>query len=272
MASKLIFYYGGNIHSWRGVAGFEKLLDALPAICFTYYYKEGFEALKTEVRSRGIHVFLDSGAFSFLRAADRSGKRLDRKQADSLIEEYAAWIRKQEQDFAFDFVCTFDYVRDPKEVLRVTRRLEMLGVPAVPVYHAGTSITALHKLIDEGYKRICISRGTEFTRHGQTRAFLDQVFQVTEKAGVECHGLACTSSQVLRGYPWYSVDSTSWMASAAYGYTISLDGERRPSSKLKATVAGNQEDNYVLRGLANVKAYQALLERIAPPTLRRTLF
>jgi len=272
LANKPIFYFGGRFATWHIYNGFEQLLDLMPAACYSYYYKEDFEVMLPEMRERKIPAFLDSGAFSFLRAADKLGQQLSCTDANQHVKEYAAWI--QAIKFPFDFVCTFDYIRDPKEVLRVTRMLERLGVPrVVPVYHAGTSITALHKLIDAGYRRICISRGMEFSRHGQTRAFLDQVFNVTEKDKIECHGLACTSIPVLLNYPWYSVDSTSWLMTAMNGFVLSLSGEERiPSSRKKAKVSARLEDDRVQRARANLKAYQAILDRIPTYQGKRTLF
>ncbi|MFA6041810.1 MAG: hypothetical protein WC733_09940, partial [Methylophilus sp.] len=39
----------------------------------------------------------------------------------------------------------------------------------------------------------------------------------TLRADVKTHGLGITSEKLLTAYPWYSVDSTSWLSFARYG-------------------------------------------------------
>ena len=46
--------------------------------------------------------------------------------------------------------------------------------------------------------------------------WLDKVYSIL-KADYRTHGLAATSAQLLKRYPFYSVDSINWKASSMYG-------------------------------------------------------
>lgn len=50
------------------------------------------------------------------------------------------------------------------------------------------------------------------------------VFRESQLAKVKVHGFAVTSLSILNDYPFFSVDSTSWMAGAMYGVTYNYDG------------------------------------------------
>ena len=92
-------------------------------------------------------------------------------------------------------------------VYAATKRLQELGIRPIPVYHGDASITWLHKYIDAGHKLIGLSKRYFIGNRNGLRRYYDQVFNITEKYGVSCHGFACTGSEMWT-YPWYSVDST----------------------------------------------------------------
>jgi hypothetical protein len=198
------------------------ILDVLKFTCLSFYYRKQAEACLPEFRQRGIRVFLDSGAFTYLMRAQKTGVILDKKIVDRVLVEYAAWVRKI--NFQFDFCATFDYVREPKEVIRVTQRLKAEGLSAVPVYHGTSSLNALRQYIDAGHKFILISKGAYIGTWSMTRPFLDQVFNITEKYGIACHGLACTGPEIIK-YPWHSVDSARWIKAALYGWLLEPKGD-----------------------------------------------
>lgn len=131
-----------------------KVLPLAKFWCLSYFKHEAH--LVKQAKAQGCRIFLDSGAFSYLMQAQKRGQVLTPKDADAIANKYVDWVYAME--FPFDFIATFDYVRDPKIVLQMTRKIERRGLKPVPVYHNGTSITALHKLIDKGYQFIAIPR------------------------------------------------------------------------------------------------------------------
>jgi hypothetical protein len=207
---KPIFYHGclANDAATMRAAG-------LKAYCLSYYWGWQGKNWKPVTSHPGYNdpecrAFLDSGAFSYL-AAGYSGKasrvQIER-EVDTYVEAYARWT--QTHGKRFDFYVTFDYVVEAPVVYQVTQRLQKLGIRPVPVYHGDASISWLRRYIDEGHKLIGISKRFFLNDGRGLRRYYDQVFNITEKCNVACHGFACTGADMWR-YPWYSVDSTSFV-------------------------------------------------------------
>jgi hypothetical protein len=58
------------------------------------------------------------------------------------------------------------------------------------------------------------------------RRYFDMVFNLTERHGVACHGFAVTGDWMFE-FPWYSVDSLTWLKAAAYGKIIDIRPEKQ---------------------------------------------
>lgn len=97
------------------------------------------------------------------------------------------------------------------------------GLPVekvVPVFHQGDDFTWLRKYVTEGVPYIGISPANDRTSH-QRQMWLDNCMPfVCNQKGmpiVKFHGFAVTSIPLILRYPWYSVDSASWLKFAIYG-------------------------------------------------------
>ena len=93
------------------------------------------------------------------------------------------------------------------------------GLNPIPVFHCGESFKWLDKIL---------STGTEYFGLGAlvgkpksiTRNFFNKVFAYLEKQGasnVKVHGFGIASIDLIINYPWYSVDSTTWVKGGAFG-------------------------------------------------------
>jgi hypothetical protein len=216
-------------------------------------------------REPKVRCFLDSGAYSAQMQSIRKGKPLDKKTADGIVNKYIDFIYTT--DFLFDFLVTFDYLRDPEIVLWSAKKIEARGLHPVPVYHQGSSITALRDLIDRGYTLIGISLADPriFTR---TKPFLDHVFNLTEKYGIRCHGLGAGGREIL-SYPWFSVDSTTWLQDSRLGNIgqMSLNDrhlyQKVPISSRKSAVGNSMVgDTYAERVVHNIRFWNDLMDRL----------
>jgi hypothetical protein len=59
---------------------------------------------------------------------------------------------------------------------------------------------------------------SDFLRH--TDNFFYRLTDDSNQPIIKVHGFACTSVHVISRYPWYSVDSTTWRKTPAYGSLI----------------------------------------------------
>jgi hypothetical protein len=91
----------------------------------------------------------------------------------------------------------------------------------IPVFHRGETGKWLKKMIDFGAPYIGIGQAVNFGSKANQKKWLDGLADViVDGAGrprVKTHGFAVTSFQLMKHFPWHSVDSTSWLKQAAFG-------------------------------------------------------
>lgn len=166
-------------------------------------------------------IMLDSGAYS----AWKSKASID-------IDEYAIFI-KQNIEYIESYVnldCipgSFGVIPDAAEVERSAAvswenliHLQSYDLDPVPVFHMGERFFWLQKMIDHGCEYIGISPANDRTTY-QKRLWLDRVFElITDSHGlpiVKTHAFGVTAASLINKYPWYSVDSASWIFTSAMG-------------------------------------------------------
>jgi hypothetical protein len=92
----------------------------------------------------------------------------------------------------------------------------------LPVIHYGTPLKWVEKHLDEGYEYIGLGGiGQEISRYVYFR-WADSVFNLLcsnrkRLPIAKTHGFAMTAYGLLIRYPWYSVDSASWVKAAGFG-------------------------------------------------------
>ena len=162
-------------------------------------------------------VFLDSGAFS----AWTKGVEID-------IQRYIEFI-KQNQDVItvyanLDVISPDRFSMGTKESAELTLRnqkiMEQVGLSPLPVFHIGEPFEYLEYYINY-YDYIGL--GGMVGKSRQTlSSWLDVVFgkYVCDGKGypkVKVHGFGLTCAQLMVKYPWYSVDSSTWIREAVMG-------------------------------------------------------
>lgn len=156
------------------------------------------------------NFLLDSGGFTA------------RKQGTPIaVEQYRDYVNQTESKVVFNLD-----TRDPDETLRNQAFLEKeTKAYVIPVYHFSEFKDPKYRdLIDyyaKNYKYISLG-GTAEGAQGNTKnkeLFFDYCFsRVRDKAKV--HGLAVTSYKMMLRYPWFSVDSTTWLVPEMYGQLV----------------------------------------------------
>lgn len=195
-----------------------------------FYNKRMHQSLDVSVE-KGVGIMMDSSAHTLHSMAigkSRAKGVESHKDIESLVEkliaDYAPWCKKNEK--IWDFYVTLDYIRDCPTIFKITERLEKFGITPSPVFHGDQDINDwFMRYVDKGYKLICI--GTIHRPTWKDKCYYyDTVFNLSEKHGIMLHGLAVTSLSLMFRYPWYSVDSTTYVKTAAYGKIICIDPVR----------------------------------------------
>lgn len=123
---------------------------------------------------------------------------------------------------AYSFCLNLD-TTSVEESLRNQRYLEAKGyLHPMPVYHYSDWVSSenrglLQRFIDDGYGYIGLGgvAGVKASKDNFKRYF-DFCFITTQKSA-RLHGLGMTSSTLMAHYPFYSVDSKTWLVSGLYG-------------------------------------------------------
>lgn len=202
------FYHGPNRASHKKILG-------------SFHDKRIGDAMESVLSPHNFDTFLDSGAYS----AWSRGASID-------LDEYCAFIKANIEHITVysNLDCIPGQKGKPptaKEKEEAAARswdnflyMRNEGLSPLPVYHVGESTSWLHKMLDYGCDYIGLG-GLVGTPAPVRRRWLDSVFSmITDQHGapmVKTHGFGVTSMPLMFRYPWYSVDSTSWIRVAASG-------------------------------------------------------
>lgn len=174
------------------------------------------------IRQNGHSIFLDSGAFSMFTL----GKTIN-------LDQYAKFISKR-ADY-LEVASNVDVIGGGNELASYKNQKYLEGfklpVPVCPVHHARDRDEWLVKYLDEGYPYIFLGGMVPET----TGYLIDWLDHIWDKylalpdgtARVKVHGFGLTTFELMDRYPWYSVDSTSWVMISMFG-NILLEVEGKP--------------------------------------------
>lgn len=178
--------------------------------CVTFEGEEFQERLDSNQK---IHYSkATSGAPQFL--ADFSFN--DNQDVRTYIKNYAEFIKKyMGQLLAY---VNLDIIYNAEESWKNQQFLESEGLRPVPVYHYGEDISHWKRMVDN-YEYIGIGGVAGGVTLQQFVNFADPAFEYLWRTHPDCkvHGFAVTSHQLMTRYPFWSVDSTTWLKHAAYG-------------------------------------------------------
>lgn len=163
-----------------------------------------------KIRRDGIRVFLDSGAYS----AYTQGVTVD-------IGRYCDYIHRNAD--IVEFPSVLDAIGDAEGTWRNQEEMQRRGVRPLPCFHYGEPLEVLDYYM-ANYDYITIG-GMVPISTPQLKIWLDRIWDehLTLPDGtpkVKVHGFGLTSLPLMFRYPWYSVDSSTWVQWAANGMIL----------------------------------------------------
>lgn len=192
----------------------QALVQNLPHILESYHYVEK-QTFVDHMRRDGAKVFLDSGAFS----AWNIGTTID-------MVAYCNYIKRNEDILRVDdgdiMASVLDGIGDPLKTYQNQLAMEQMGVRPLPCFHFGEDVRYLDWYV-QNYKYITIG-GMVGKSVPQLRQWLDRIWpHMIDGSGrpkLKVHAFGITSIPIMKEYPWYSCDSSSWIQAAAFGSII----------------------------------------------------
>ena len=155
-----------------------------------------------------VDLFLDSGAFS----AWSQGQEID-------IYKYIDFIKENES--VITLYSNLDVIGSSEGTWKNQMIMENAGIKPVPVFHYGENIKWLKRILARGYDYISLGGMVPISTK-ELIPWLDMLWSnyLTDEKGfpiVKVHGFGLTSLVLMLRYPWYSVDSTSWVVTGRMG-------------------------------------------------------
>lgn len=154
-------------------------------------------------------IFLDSGAFS----AMTQGAEID-------IDAYIRFIKKYND--VIDYYAALDVIGDPVKSYENAMYMKKRGLNPIPVYHLIDRKFYWFKKIANEFPYIGLGGMTGTPIERKERIYLiTKCFNYMVDAGllkdVRVHGFGCTSVRAMVMFPWYSVDSSTWIQVSRHG-------------------------------------------------------
>jgi hypothetical protein len=193
----------------------KEIVHGIPHILESYHYI-GSQRFIDQMRADDAKVFLDSGAFS----AYTLGVDID-------LPTYCDYIKRNADLWRVEdgvmMASVLDGIGDPLKTYQNQLAMEQLGAKPLPCFHAGEDERYLEHYV-KNYEYITLG-GMVGSSTKQLCIWLDRMWDkyLTDGSGrprLKVHGFGITAIPITERYPWYSVDSSSWIQSAAFGSII----------------------------------------------------
>jgi hypothetical protein len=201
-------------------------LDNLPfgvMVSYVYWHPKDQERMEW-AQEHGRPTFLDCGAFSALTL----GVYID-------VNEYIKFAKARKH--LFTHIASLDVVYDAKETAANHQRMLDAGFTnAIPAFHANDPWEYLDAM--EGSERVALGGVAGMAAKKKPgarwlRRCFDRVHQWEHPP--KMHGFGITGPEWLWGFPWDSVDSSSWFMAARFcrmffrkGWGLKAHGKKDP--------------------------------------------
>jgi hypothetical protein len=242
----------------------QKFMDVLNEcdvknILMSYYWVRKNSDL--EEFSKRCKIFLDSGGYS----ARKQGVEIN-------VDEYGKFLERNKE---YIFAAANLDVYDLNVALQNQKTLEQY-FPVIPVFHYTEYAQGREDLLREfceKYPYVALGgmAGTNLDKK-LVYNFLNFCFKITTRYKIKVHGFGITAVKYLTEYPFFSVDSTTWLSGGQYGNILKwdrknfhLDGSIHYSNRdkfLKYNLDTDLTGEYRGRIVNNVKELQKVEEDI----------
>lgn len=179
-----------------------------------------------------MNLLLDSGAFSVWK----KGISID-------IEEYCDFIvRYNIKDYI-----VLDVVGDiEKTNINYDFMSSKLGKKPIPVFHYGSDFKYLDNLVINQHNLICLG-GTVGLNRQKKISFFNEVF--ARFPNQKFHGLGLTEIGIIQSFPFYSIDSTTWLIADKSYEILNNNGKREVRKDLSSEERFNINIQFFLRNV-----------------------
>lgn len=185
-------------------------LSNLALLVSYWYVKNGMgQSVIEHCVSRDVPLFLDSGAFSAMT-----------KEVTIDLREYTEFCLEQANKFSV--IASLDVIGNYKKTAENHDYMRSRGVKSIPTFHVNAPFSELDRLCSEN-EYIALGVAGMQRRRKSLMSWLSKCFR-TNNGRAKFHGFALTSPVVMYSFPWFSVDSSTWLSGRRFGTIIVRNG------------------------------------------------
>ena len=144
-----------------------------------------------------------------------------------------------------------------KETLENQKALEDAGYKPIPIYHWSEFASDDREIIQDWIKKYDYIATGGVAAHGlkqkQKKQFYDYVFKHTRDK-IKVHGLGMSSIKPCETYPFYSVDSSTWLQFEKFGASRMFP-DKKMRKVMAATVHYSHRNQYEIVWYLNFEVY-----------------
>ena len=217
------------------------------------YWDENLPKFKAE----GGIFMTDSGAFSFMAKFRDGSPEMEEATKEEFwlpyLHDYIEWIRAH-KDYIFcaanldlDKIVGFSVVdKWNKEYFEPLEK--ETGVQIVYVAHEESNEDGAKGFMSR-FEYYC-KKYPYVGANQMWKSRAPQIYQMVKRYNVRVHGFAWTDLPLLRRYPFFSVDSVTWLGGVRFGITYDYDGKNfRSLDMTKKTVRRTRQLKYEKAGI-----------------------
>lgn len=166
-----------------------------------HYFADKMDYIKEIKKQFKLKLFIDSGAFSAFT-----------QDAEINIDEYIEFIHALKPDLYVGL----DSITSYKITLENQRIMEEAGLNPAPTFHVGEPIKVLEQFV-ERYPYIAL--GGMVGAGSKIQPFLKGCWKLIlqKNPKLKVHGFGLTDQDIIKDYPFYSVDSSSYSGGVRFG-------------------------------------------------------
>lgn len=201
-------------------------------------------------------VFVDSGAFTYNQ--DDKYKSFTIEQWERHIDKYLTWAREHADHIFAIANLDLEYLVGADIVQEWNRKyfepfMAETGIPVCFIWH-GEATKLTWEQYCKRYPYVGISAVTDNLQSAES--FLAEKLKVAERYGTVVHGMGMTRTAILPRLPFYTVDSTTWLAGVKYGEYSVWNGQ------IVARYKKHQFDEEVVPRVKTFKEYDFDIEKL----------
>jgi len=192
---------------------------------WSYFYLKSKEDWRLKqlfdyLRHHKIKVFIDSGAFSLFGSQKKETFRENWEQALHFTRDFILFLEKwwdyidcfAEMDL--DTIIGYEKVLELRNMFPKKMRSKMM-----PVFHPETRDFKIWQQECNDFPYVALGSCAK----GNSDFYYQEKLNYSHKIGTKVHGFALVNTDILAKFPFYSADSSSWLAANRWGSVFLFD-------------------------------------------------